>query len=846
MDNVNVLDDFSQLYNTMKGDQQKGYMSYKPGTLMYASSCSLGGSNQDLYTFLSRTKSREVLAKRMRTSKHKKLASRSREKLLGSNYTLSKSELQLSDESLHPNDNSMMGLKYLDDEKYLFSSSTNVTDLNFNKYKNETTDHMYFDEVNNNKQQTKENGFYNCSFPSTRYRPSVNSMTDDEYSSYLNKFYPDDKGMKVDNHQNIEHENEISRNPAEKVTKINKSPLPSRKENIRHHGERNSNANTINKKKVEIKSNIKQSHTNTKSKTSVGKKQDDNAVSRNECKESKGNVLSRKNSTCDNQSKAAAQSNPQTPRSRRGSVSRIEQRLQLRHERQNEKMEQEKITTPQLSRRNSTVRDTNRNISRSNSIRDTNKTLSRSNSIRDTNKTLSRSNSIRDTNKTLSRSSSIRDANRTIPQNTSVRVPNKNISRNNSINDSNKKISRNNSITETRVNSRNNSFKETKNIRNNLMTDKNRNASINKSVRGVSNIKESEKNGNNDNNIKSTKQSPTVRRNSFQTRSMSEINYKGKSRNLSASSTIGEKRKSLIVNKNESTHESNSKIERPATLCLSSNGIGDQCRKKTSNSFQLFEPATTFRASEFKFDSDEAYVSLEDTIDDGIFSRSESMESDCTIASDHTLLPDICLNGYDESLISDPFTPNDKVPELTIQDEIRLQLTKITDKFQCDGDKEFTRSISTSSDLGSMVSECSDPSSDEYQRKLSQCLDQTSEIHSKYDPNCELSLKLSRSNSVVLDTPLRGIARPWGDICQGSISRAKTLFRQQSTDSTSDSDSSRRKSSSWLPTEGLDHVIENIQCESLNSLQETLEKNNNHYLINDYIQSQAENEINSL
>lgn len=42
--------------------------------------------------------------------------------------------------------------------------------------------------------------------------------------------------------------------------------------------------------------------------------------------------------------------------------------------------------------------------------------------------------------------------------------------------------------------------------------------------------------------------------------------------------------------------------------------------------------------------------------------------------------------------------------------------------------------------------------------------------------------KLSRSNSIHLDTPLTGKARPWGEVCDGAVNRACKMFSEKSVD----------------------------------------------------------------
>ena len=253
------------------------------------------------------------------------------------------------------------------------------------------------------------------------------------------------------------------------------------------------------------------------------------------------------------------------------------------------------------------------------------------------------------------------------------------------------------------------------------------------------------------------------------------------------------------------------------------------------------------RVLENRGDIDEAYVSLEETVDDGIFSRSESMDSSTTVDSDNTIhgqssSSDTLHATFQEMLIKEN-DANSKCEtnisggniskQIQISRETHDRLhpdnkVKEPDEFS-EKAKSFTRSISTSSDIGSMLSEGSDLAYEEYQRKISL----TKEMSPEYDPKSRnrsnstachqsptpsMGYKLSRSNSVHLDSPLIGVARPWGEVCHGSVNRALSMFRQQSSESncsssTSSSSSSRRRSANWSNTEGLDHILEKVKSD---------------------------------
>ncbi|KAK7071495.1 hypothetical protein SK128_017252, partial [Halocaridina rubra] len=229
---------------------------------------------------------------------------------------------------------------------------------------------------------------------------------------------------------------------------------------------------------------------------------------------------------------------------------------------------------------------------------------------------------------------------------------------------------------------------------------------------------------------------------------------------------------------------------------------------------------------EARADIDEAYVSLDEP---NTFFRSKSMESNTSNDSDSTvtdvkdvprvqdiiealqnssLLEENSLKyskpqekqleekmefeeapAKDENTLSTPDCVNNNVTELpVIQEEDDHLLIKGTGPI-------YTRSISTSSDIGSMISEGSESSVDhEDSIPRSPCTD--TEHHSDWKGRGRsLSVQSgpsqsnkfrgrSRSNSVHLEPTVNNRARPWGGICNGAFARALEKFNIKDDDIT--------------------------------------------------------------
>lgn len=230
---------------------------------------------------------------------------------------------------------------------------------------------------------------------------------------------------------------------------------------------------------------------------------------------------------------------------------------------------------------------------------------------------------------------------------------------------------------------------------------------------------------------------------------------------------------------------------------------------------------------EKRTDMDEAYVSLEEPVDDGIFSRSESMDSTNTVESDHTVRATDTSSDTIESTFmfcgvseSESNDTVEKPVQIQLSEKHELEIARETPPLSEDttvkvepspsnstielsaiNEEEedektvFVRSISTSSDIGSMLSENSEadkedsipkPHDSDHMAALNWKLRGRSLSMQPSDPPPFSHLHLCRSNSFNLGMPLEGfVASPWDDVCEGAVSRALEMFKLKSTDMTS-------------------------------------------------------------
>ncbi|CAL4059351.1 unnamed protein product, partial [Meganyctiphanes norvegica] len=230
---------------------------------------------------------------------------------------------------------------------------------------------------------------------------------------------------------------------------------------------------------------------------------------------------------------------------------------------------------------------------------------------------------------------------------------------------------------------------------------------------------------------------------------------------------------------------------------------------------------------EKKSDVDEAYVSLEEHIDDGIFSRSESMDSTMTMESDLTLKAiNSSSDSLESTLVTLHITDIDKSQESVVIPEILTNIHRKNIKNNVEPPKNttedvaaeniaeltviteeeeealkgswFARSVSTSSDIGSMVSESSEGDKDNNSDTKSQQSDVAASKNWKIrgrsmsiQPGSTFAIdhkRLTRSTSVnsVLSLPctLNSIAMPWVEMCEGSVGRAIESFKLAPKDMT--------------------------------------------------------------
>ncbi|KAG0713245.1 Death-associated protein kinase related [Chionoecetes opilio] len=237
------------------------------------------------------------------------------------------------------------------------------------------------------------------------------------------------------------------------------------------------------------------------------------------------------------------------------------------------------------------------------------------------------------------------------------------------------------------------------------------------------------------------------------------------------------------------------------------------------------------QTAEKKPDMDEAYVSLEEPVDDGIFSRSESMDSSNTLESDHTVRAtdtssdtlDSIFNtsGILESLEMACKEVLEKPVQIQLSEKHELEISKdkqataesvaaevrpsgdcVTELSAINEEEDdkvaFARSVSTSSDIGSMLSENSE--ADKEEGTAAHPKPQEPEHHlppstwkkrgrsMSMQPTQPLPfshLHLCRSNSFNLGMPIENlVAAPWGTVCSGAISRALEMFKLDPTDLT--------------------------------------------------------------
>ena len=158
--------------------------------------------------------------------------------------------------------------------------------------------------------------------------------------------------------------------------------------------------------------------------------------------------------------------------------------------------------------------------------------------------------------------------------------------------------------------------------------------------------------------------------------------------------------------------------------------------------------------------------------------------------------------GKDLHAVSE-HTPFSQVELAIIQEEVGQTLKKPM--------SSFTRSISTSSDVGSMVSESSECSLDREESGAHspgtdtefptewKCRSRAISVHN--NPNPHKPRVLSRSNSIHLESPVNP-ARPWGNLCDGAVARAMEKFNIKPEEQPTTEKSRRQSSPVMSPSAG--------------------------------------------
>ncbi|XP_066940052.1 uncharacterized protein [Macrobrachium rosenbergii] len=237
-----------------------------------------------------------------------------------------------------------------------------------------------------------------------------------------------------------------------------------------------------------------------------------------------------------------------------------------------------------------------------------------------------------------------------------------------------------------------------------------------------------------------------------------------------------------------------------------------------------------FVKQEVRADIDEAYVSLDEP---SSLNRSRSMESNASNESDNTVTDlkgetrtqDI-IEAIQNACIANESEPNNEKEnsEIKTESEQPVEEKKTSESTEkawepssnCDSASStelpviqeeedtlslksivpsYVRSVSTSSDIGSMISEGSEGSVDP-DESLPRSPSTDTELHPDWkgrgrslsiQPGFTTPSKnrgRSRSNSVHLEPNVSSRARPWGGICNGSIARALEKFNIKDDDMT--------------------------------------------------------------
>lgn len=207
-------------------------------------------------------------------------------------------------------------------------------------------------------------------------------------------------------------------------------------------------------------------------------------------------------------------------------------------------------------------------------------------------------------------------------------------------------------------------------------------------------------------------------------------------------------------------------------------------------------------------DQDEAYISLEEgtkevTLLENKSDDGESVKSDRTLTG--SVADDIATDTIDELHVHKRTTEitHNKITEIDDKcDELLVESTQCSQKtcdavkcsFKIDEPKlltvpeepecKYMRSVSTTSDLGSTVSEESEETSDQFfsvdiEAKISDYKSRARSYSFQHKSDQFLVVPKGRNRSHSVNQGVNDKSRPWGDVCSGSIAKALKNFTMQ-------------------------------------------------------------------
>lgn len=219
-------------------------------------------------------------------------------------------------------------------------------------------------------------------------------------------------------------------------------------------------------------------------------------------------------------------------------------------------------------------------------------------------------------------------------------------------------------------------------------------------------------------------------------------------------------------------------------------------------------------------DVDEAYNSLEESCRDLVAEEEKSDEDADSVESDKTCTGSVVEcpttpTEANEILITATFpsqensssSDNERVEpseceehETKIEGPSLLVVPSLVEIQEEPNSLKYSRSTSTTSDLGGSICEENEEQSDQCTDIENKILESKSRMRSKSvvsKPCPAVVARIrNRSNSVVNQPTVTDRARPWGDLCSGSVAKALRNFTVQEADPKSPSDVNKRRQSS--------------------------------------------------